>query len=485
MHKHIIWIVILSLFANIAFAQDDNVGDPYYPQAGNTGYDVQHYTIDMAVALEPLTADVTTTIEAIATNDLPTFNLDFFGWEISSITVDGTEATFSREGQELTVTPAAPIVGGATFSVVVAYGGEPGLYPDPAMEIPTAMGADLSAGLREWSEGYYQAISQPDGAMSWYPLNNHPSDKATYTFRLTVDDPYTAVATGILQEVIPVDEDTNTFIWEMTDLMSAQVSGIAIGEFELVVSVAPNGVPIRNYFPVGTSPEVIAAFDKTGEMMVFIEDMLGEYPFDAYGVVIVPEWAGGGAALETQAMSTFSPDYIDEEVVMHELFHQWFGNSLTAANWDDVWLHEGFAQYSEALWTEHTLGYKGYLSFMLDRYSQYVVESAGLPAMLGDPLEPLQFMSAANPGLQAMYVPTYTGGALTLHALRMEVGDEIFFEILRTFYQNHAYGNASTEDFIATAEDLAGRDLNATVWEPWLYATVAPTEFLVQPRTTD
>ena len=157
-----------------------------------------------------------------------------------------------------------------------------------------------------------QAMSQPDGAMSWYPLNNHPSDKATYTFRLTVDDPYTALATGVLQEVIAVDEDTNTFVWEMTDAMSAQVSGIAIGEYELVESVAPNGVPLNSYFPVGTPPEVIAAFDRTGEILAWAEELLGEYPFDVYGVVLVPEWAGGGAALETQGMSTYSLGHNDE-----------------------------------------------------------------------------------------------------------------------------------------------------------------------------
>ena len=133
---------------------------PYYPLAGNSGYDVQHYTIDMVIVLDPLSAIAETTIDAVATNDLPTFNLDFFGWNILEVTVDGSEATFSREGQELTVTPAAPVAAGATFSVAVAYGGEPELYEDPAMAVPTSMGVDLRSGLREWGEGYY-ASNEP------------------------------------------------------------------------------------------------------------------------------------------------------------------------------------------------------------------------------------------------------------------------------------------------------------------------------------
>ncbi|MCB0109762.1 MAG: hypothetical protein KDE53_27760, partial [Caldilineaceae bacterium] len=327
------------------------LGDTYYPLEGNPGYDAQHYTIDLAVDVATNTIDGSTTMEALATDELASFDLDFMGLEISAVTVDGIAAAFSRDRQELTITPSAPIAADANFTVSVAYSGTPEPNQDQALFL-----AGTSNGWLAWGEKIVGAANQPDGAMNWIPSNNHPSDKATFTFRITVDDPNVAVASGILQEVIAVDNDTNTYIWAMDAPMATQIATVMVGEFERVESVAPNGVPIRNYFLPGTDQADIDAFDPTGEMMVYLEELLGPYPYEAYGVMVIPDYIAD-SALETQSLSTFDDfgaEAIPEVTVMHELFHQWYGNTLTVADWGDLWLHEGFARYSEVLWYEHT-----------------------------------------------------------------------------------------------------------------------------------
>ncbi|NTU77936.1 MAG: M1 family peptidase [Chloroflexales bacterium] len=449
------------------------VGDPYFPLEGNGGYDVQHYTIELTAAPDPSTIAGTTTIEALAADALPSFNLDFLGLDVSGVTVDGAAATFSRSGQELQITPASPITAGATFTVAVAYAGQPQPYPDPGLALQ-----QVTTGWKEWSPGYFAAVGQPDGSMTWFPSNNHPSDKATYTFRITVDDPNVAAANGVLQEVIPVDEDTKTYVWEMAQPMATELALVAVGPFELRESKAPNGLPIRDYFPQGVDQAVIDRFNVTGEMLVFFEQLLGKYPFDVYGSIVVPPGLASG--LETQTLSIFDADTVQAEgdlVIAHELFHQWYGNTVTVADWGELWLHEGFAKYAEALWLEKTQGvdaYNAHIKLQYDKQLNYGTASGQVPGL---PLiEPGQVYPPVDPGLPLLFMTTYSGGALALHNLRMEVGDQAFFSILRTFYEEHREKPVVTADFIATAERITGRDLSA-VWDTWLYGNTIPADF--------
>lgn len=462
------------------------LGDTYFPLEGNPGYDAQHYTIELAVASDDLHyINGTTTIEALATSDLPSFNLDFLGLTINGITVDGTETSFSRDGQELTITPATPIAEGASFSVSVNYEGRPEPYADPAMTLyhPPLIPLTLRTGWIEWGEGYIGAMSQPDGGMTWFPSNNHPSDKATYTYRITVDAPKMALATGILEEVIPVDDDTNTYVWQMDQPMSTQITSVMIGEFELVESQAPNGVPIRNYFTPGLDQAIIDGYDRTGEMLVFLADVFGPYPFDAYGVVTIPGWVPE-SGLESQSLTTMSESPTGEDIIVHELGHQWFGDALTVADWGDVWLHEGFARYIEALWFEESQGPAAYNTLIQDQYwYQTEVYPTLVPEELGvpSPVEEGQVLAPVDPPLDWMYFVSYTGGALALHTLRMEVGDDVFFEILPTFFQRFQNVPVTTEDFIATAEEVSGRDLSDWA-DTWLYSNEIPAEFPLLPE---
>ncbi len=329
--------------------------DPYAPLMGNPGYDAQHYTLDIAIPTDDLNyIEATTTIEAVATADLPTFTLVFLGLDTAEIAVNGVPPDSSRNGRELTITPATPIAAGESFEVSVTYSGRPEPYNDPQFAY---YGPLLTGGWRAWSEGSIAAMSQPSASMVWFPSNNHPSDKATYTFRVTVDEPKMAVASGILQEVVAVDEDTNTYVWQMDQPLSTQVASVMLGEFELEEGVSPAGVKLRSYFTPDLDPAVKEGFsaENLGVVIDFLAEIYGPYPYEAYGVVTVPGWAEG-SGYETQSIVTYGTAPMSQDLIVHEATHQWFGDAITLKEWKDLWLHEGFATYAQKLWWERVGG---------------------------------------------------------------------------------------------------------------------------------
>lgn len=441
---------ILAAFASpIASAQQpgaDGIGDSLYPKLGNGGYDVQHYDIELAFTPEDKRIVATTVIEALALQDLSSFNLDLSGLVVDSVSVNGEPARFDRDDSELVISPSQALTNDDAFTARIAYGGVPAPISDPAAPW-------LDLGWQGWTEGYVAAASEPSGSMNWFPSNNHPLDKATFVFRLTVPQPYTAVANGVLSETINNADGTQTFVWQMRQPMASYLALAAVGEFDETRDES-GPVIIRNYFPADTDPGTIAAYDVTGEMMSWLIDLLGPYPFDEYGIVVVP---GFPVALETQSLSIFGETMHDPQIILHELVHQWFGNSVTLMNWSDTWLHEGFAIYFEALWLGEQYGDRAYDGFLATALNP----AATLPPP-GSP-EKHELFSLS----------VYFRGALVLHALREEVGDKTFFEILRTFYRENAYGNVATADFIALAERLSQRDL-ADFFAAWLYSERIP-----------
>ncbi|MCY4071523.1 MAG: M1 family metallopeptidase [Chloroflexi bacterium] len=451
LHLPFVFSLMLLMFVSSAavFAQQpgaDGLGDRLYPRLGNGGYDVQHYSINLAFKPESNTIAATAVLEAVALLDLASFNLDLYELTVNSVRVDDIEATFTREEAELVISPAQSIPAGAAFQIAVTYAGVPQPIVDPAVPF-------VKLGWQEWDDGYFAAVSEPSGSMNWFPCNNHPLDKATYTLRIAVPRPLTAVANGVLSETIANDDGTRTFVWEMEQPMATYLATVAIGDF---VAARDNSgiVPIRNFFPTGASDASIAGYDVTGDMMVWLSDMLGPYPFGAYGVVVIP---GFPAALETQSISIFGASGADELVLLHELLHQWFGNSVTLSKWSDAWLHEGFATYFMALWLGEQYGAGAFSSFI----SSLLTSGTALSA-------------PGNPEKTDLFGwSVYARGALVLHALRGEVGDETFFEILRTFYSENAYGNVATTDFIAAAERISERELD-DLFDAWLYGERIP-----------
>jgi aminopeptidase N len=423
------------------------VGDPYFPELGNGGYDVTHYDIDITVDVETATLDATTTVTAVATETLATFNLDLIGLDVASVTVDGVPAAYLREGPELRISPDGGIVSGEEFSVSISYSGK------PQRVIMQSVGEPI--GWIQTPEGIYVG-AEPDAAHSWFPSNDHPSDKATYGFSITVPKPYTGAANGRLISVTD-NGDTQTFRWELDELMATYLATIVVGEYDRVESDGPDGVLLRDYLPITFNGTIPDAFSVTAEAMELYNEWFGPYPFDVYGHIVVYDFLG---ALETQTLSLMGNRALYDEVVVHELSHQWWGDSVTPATWQDIWLNEGFATFSEFLWTEHRQGTAAMFEQIADLHEN--LSSIGHYA-ISDPKESQLFGPAV-----------YWRGGMTLHALRVALDDDdLLKQIFQTYFIRYEDGIVTTQDFIDVVEELSGRDFTE-LWDAWLYSSALP-----------
>jgi aminopeptidase N len=423
------------------------LGDPFYPLLGNGGYDVQHYDITLNVEMAQDIIHGSAIIEARATGNLSAFDLDFSGLNILVVQVNYVNAQYSRNGTELTVTPAGMLNNGDQFEIRVDYEGTPQQVSDPSLAVGEGIG------WLDFASGAY-TISEPSGSMDWFPSNNYPTDKATYTFRVTVGKPYVVAANGLLTDTSD-NGDTTTYTWEENHPMASYLATVNIAKFNERTATGPDGLPIRNYFEASLSSDVIAEYDSLPDMIAFYSDLIGPYPFEAYGVVVMPESVG--VAMENQTLSVFGADMSFEDAISHELAHQWFGDSVTLSSWPDIWLNEGFATFMEWLWVEHTQGKDAF-----NRYVDQMYQSAQGMFPPGNPAPSTLFDGSV-----------YIRGGLVLHALRLKVGDETFYQILRTYYQRYQYSNASTKDFIAVAEEVSGQDLGS-FFNAWLYGETLP-----------
>ncbi len=426
------------------------LGDSYYPGLGNDGYDVQHYDLNVLYDFDARLLMGTATIEAVATQDLSAFNLDFRDLSINQIRVDGNLAAYERRGTELTITPARPIPAGAAFTTVVLYEGIPAMGSVRTTEL----------GWTRHEKGVFVA-GEPAGASSWYPVNEHPLDKATYTIRVTAPAEYVVAANGLLTETIDRGA-MRTFVWETSYPTASYLVTVNIGDFVIEEQEGPDGLPIRNYFPPDIAAEASYDFGRTPQMIALFSSLFGPYPFEAYGVVVAD--ASIPFALETQTLSLFGRRHVDGErgdeiTVAHELAHQWFGNSVSLADWSDIWLNEGFAEYASYLWYEYLESPEA-LNEVLHHFYNRLAES-----ILPPPGSP-------PPG-DLFNISVYVRGAMTLHALRARLGDAIFFRILQTYYDRFKYGNARTADFIAVAEEISGQALGE-FFDAWLYRQALP-----------
>jgi aminopeptidase N len=434
--------------------QEYGIGDPYFPELGNPGYDAQHYVI--ALDVDPDSGEVSgkTTIEAVAKEDLSSFNLDFQGFDIDSLSVDGSEADYTRDGRELIITPGTPLKAREKFTVEVAYHGvaEPAYF--------TAL--DFKMGWLQGSSKAINVLSEPDGASSWYPVNNHPLDKATYRFEISVPQPWVVAATGDLLGTESAGDKVR-YIFEMNKPMASYLASVNVDHYVLQESMGPDGVTIRNYIPDDVDPSLTRNLDKLPEMLEYFSSLFGPYPFDEYGVLICDETVipcqDGSLSLEAQSLSIHSPSeyMLSETVLAHELSHQWFGDSVSLERWQDIWLKEGIATYSQWLWEARDVPLEALTDWAREQKDFFPPDDK-----IGEP-----------PPDELYDWESYYGGAMVVHALRLQVGDEAFFDILQTYLERYKYGNAGTEEFIAVAEEVSGQELS-TFFDSWLMQTELP-----------
>ena len=440
------------------------IGDPYYPLDGNGGYDVERYDLDLRY--DPAT-DLLSGVAGLtsqATQALSSFHLDLEGLTVESVEVDRRPATWTRDGGELVVTPAQPLREGEDFTTVVTYSGVPATLPDGSGFFHTDDGALV--------------VGQPDVAATWFPANDHPSDAASVDVSVTVPEGLEGISNGEL-----VDEETEdgwtTWEWEAEEPMATYLVTLAVGEFD-VRSYEADGIEYWDALDpdlfglptTETGPSVGAvaegALGRQPEVIGFLSDWFGPYPFEEAGG-IVDDIAELGFALETQTRPVYAPGFFYEptggaSVVVHELAHQWTGDSVRLARWTDIWLNEGFATYAEWLWQER----EG-LTTVQQQFDAYAATPPGEELWTITPGDP-------GPALETLFSSSvYDRGAMTLHALRVQVGDEVFREILRTWAGGSAGEAVTTADFVALAEEESGQELDA-LFQTWLYTPEKPAE---------
>ncbi|PVC77445.1 M1 family metallopeptidase [Streptomyces sp. CS081A] len=429
------------------------IGDSYYPASGNGGYDVSHY--DLRLKYEPATdlLEGTATILATTKQNLSRFNLDL-GLKVSEVRVNGRVAKFAASGaHELEVTPAVPLERNREISVVVRYAGKPSEFKVDGW----------SAWARTPDGGV--AAQEPDSAVWWFPSNDHPLDKATFDVSVSVPAGHQAISNGVLQSQSTALGRTR-FNWRSDKPQATYLATLAVGKFDITTDRTANGLPVLNAYSKDLGAHAGAArasIERTTEVAEWLETVFGPYPFNSLGGY-VPN-VTSGFALETQTRPFYSPRQFangaNVSVVVHELAHQWYGDSVSVRDWKDIWINEGFARYSQWLWSEKEG--EGTAQELADYV--YALRGADDPFWTvkpGDPGPENQFHGAV-----------YDRGALALQALRNEIGDEDFFAILKGWPKQFAYGNARVADFVRYAERVSGEPL-AELFDTWLYEPSKP-----------
>jgi aminopeptidase N len=474
------------------------LGDPLLPQIGNGGYDALHYDIDLAID-RPANAftSATTTMTAMATENLDELSLDFQDLAVVSVQVNGKQVKFEQvastpelpgdvtQPMKLVVQPRPKLRAGKTFTVSVDYSGaQPHVFTDPDESIEGWIPACYTpAGGTRTCDSFF-VVGEPMGSQAWFPSNNHPSDKATFDTTLTVQTGDTALGVGELDgDPTENGDGTTTWRWSEDDptatyLVTASNGAFDYSESSMTETLTGRTLPLYNAIdPSATTAQrasIDTALARTGPIMNFYADRYGPYPFDSNGAV-AERSTGIGYALEVQGKSHYAGNNngpgVSQGTLAHEIAHQWFGNSATLEDWNDIWFNEGWAQWSATAWS-FAVGNSTTSTekFFADNYaSGPAAKWAIAPAVLdGDP---------ANLFLT---FPTYTRGAMTLEGYRQIVGDERFFAFARTLQSRFAHGNVSTPEFIAVAKERSGLQgaelaLLDTYFRQWLYGTTKPT----------
>jgi aminopeptidase N len=437
------------------------IGDVLFPGLGNGGYDAEHYNLDLTYpTAEPAqTVDGKVTMIARATQALSRFDLDFSGTGVSAVSVNGAPAAFSRSGDELVITPRRALRDRSRFVTQVDFTSGP---------TPPAPGDPFPFGWFTTNDGSVTA-GQPNFAHVIYPVNDHPADKASYTFRVDVPQGTTAVANGVKLWSRTRGGRTESYFLQRQPMASELVQ-VAVGALSVIDRGSVNGTAVRDVAPTAQAPALETALARTPDHLRWMEGKVGPYPFDTYGVLAADQQFF--YALETQTLSLHPSFLLDvsqvplegsEPILVHELAHQWFGDSVAPYRWQDVWLNEGHADWYQREYDDEVFGVS-MEDYMRDAYRR----ANQLRADFGPVAKP-----TGNDIFTLFSDNVYSGGSLVLYALRQVIGDPAFRAVERGWAQREAGRSVTTEDFIAFASQVAHRDLGDFL-RAWLYGDTVP-----------
>jgi aminopeptidase N len=434
------------------------VGDPYYPDAGNGGYDVTRYQI--GVSWDPRTEILsgTTTISAHSLQGLHSFFLDL-RLNITEVAVDGQDAGLAKDGDaNWRITPAQPLEAGDDFTVVVAYSGEPGAITD----------AD---GGHPWSRtGEEWLVSgEPESAAWWFPSNDHPSDPALMDISIRVPRGLQAVSIGRL---ISADSGTeaawDTWHWVSRQPTATYLTFAAIGSFTLqqgVVDALPYVYAVSDQLSAADQKTAFAALQTSAAKVRVLAGLFGPYPFTELGGIVVADADLPFDGLEAQtrpvykARSIVDPRYADE-LVSHELAHMWFGDNVTVRQWNDIFDSEAYASWAAWAWAERNGG---------------PTAQSELLRIFGRARDADDFwrVTMIDPGRRNMFTTVYVRGPMALQALHNVMGEEAFTRLNTEWAQDP--GTRSLEDWMAKAQSLTPTDLQP-FFQAWIFARTAPAQ---------
>lgn len=428
------------------------IGDPYFPDDGNAGYDVTSYVVngDWNPDSRVLSADAT--LVARAKDDLKSFYLDLY-LDVDRVTVDGEEAGVDRADRlNVEITPETKIRAGRTFTVVVSYSGDPG---------------QSGQGEPAWydSGGEWTVAGEPGSAPWWFPSNDHPSDPATFELNLRVPAGTEVISIGrLVDRDTGTEADFDTWHWQLTQPAATYLVFMSIGQFAIEESQVDGRqavYAVSEKFPPTDRTVLFERLRSTAAVIKRLEADYGRYPFTEIGGV-APAAEFWFAGLETQtrpvyqARALLSP--FSAELLTHELAHQWFGDQVTLAGWKDIFINEAYASY--AWWRDaETLG-QGSAQKQFDTTFANTQDQPGFWRI-----------TMSDPGADDLFSTVYVRGPMALQALRNVMGDQPFFAASRAWAQQP--GSRSLEQWRTHMQAATDQNLDG-FFAAWLDGTVVP-----------
>jgi aminopeptidase N len=430
-------------------ALSEPVEDSVYPDVGDPSVDSLHYDLDLAWTPDTRILEGLATIELRSTADGDHLQLDL-GEPLtpSAVTLDGADVPFEHLGKDLVV--SAPVVKDERYVLEVHYSGTP--QPTPA---PTTRSDFSTSGWTITPGGETWTMQEPYGAFTWYPVNDQPSDKAFYDISVTVPSPWVGIANGVMTDQSEHDGLTTT-AWHLSKPASSYLITVATGDYTRTTNTSRGGTEISYWVP-SDRPGLATGLDSAAAGLDWLEGLLGPYPFDSLGFLLVDSRSG----METQTLITLgATDYTrSEAVLVHELAHQWYGDEVTPDDWRDVWMNEGMAMYLQGCWQADTDGRT--VDSVMDEYADLegpMRQEAGPPAAY----DPTLFAEGN----------VYYGPALMWHELRKRIGDDAFWKMVRAWPARNPETNASRDEYL---DWLVRRThVDRSFFEDWLLNPTTP-----------
>jgi aminopeptidase N len=433
-----------------------SAGDRRYPRLGSADIDVEQYDVALTYDQAAVSLRGRITVSGRFVNATDQIALDTAGPAVTAVTGDGGPLSFTQADDELIVALPSAEQSGATFSISVDF----------TSEVPKSGDFLQRAGLflNESGPGVW-SVNEPDGASTWLPVNDHPTDKASWRFEVTVPEGLSAISNGQLEGTARDDTTgSSTWTWSQREPMASYLVLLLIGDYETEDGGrSSTGVELDSAAETRDIDDLDHYSDMIDRALSYFSGQFGTYPFDRFGIALAD--SASGLAMETQGIPLFSRQDLDGSVgyfqnllLSHEMAHQWFGDAVSPAQWDDIWLNEGWATYCEWMWLDH----EG-----LDTIDNQAQRALQQTAHSGGPVSRPDDLFGDV---------TYLGGGAALHALRLTIGDDAFFAGAKAWVSGHMDSSASTDDFQTTMEQASGRDLG-DFFATWVHAAERPDTF--------